>query len=156
MSPPPGPPPPPSPQEVPLSPSLLAGSHHLLQQEQRTGVNAEEFHSLGRQLHSVTERIEVRTNPGPPSADRDMTFEEKRKLSVFVGALDGDKLDRVIEIITQEQPELPGKGLCDCVFVLSCWSSLPLSAHSCQRTGAPSKVLGQFDVYSFGLLRDAI
>ena len=53
----------------------------------------------------------MRANPGPPNADRDMTFEEKRKLSVFVGALDGDKLDRVIEIITQEQPELPGKGL---------------------------------------------
>ena len=91
-----------------------------LQQEQRNGVNAEEFHSLGRQLHNVTERIEVRTNPGPPSADRDMTFEEKRKLSVFVGALDGDKLDRVIEIITQEQPELPGKALCHSVSVLSC------------------------------------
>ena len=45
-----------------------------------------------------------------------MTFEEKRKLSVFVGALDGDKLDRVIEIITQEQPELPGKAFCTLVF----------------------------------------
>ena len=55
-----------------------------------------------------------------------MTFEEKRKLSVFVGALDGDKLDRVIEIISQEQPELPGKALCSMVFVLSCWSSLTL------------------------------
>lgn len=56
----------------------------------------------------MTERMEVRINPGPPSAERDMTFDEKRKLSVFMGALDGDKLERVIEIITQEQPDLPG------------------------------------------------
>ena len=73
-------------------------------------MNAEEFHSLSRQLHEVTERMEVRANPGPPGADRDMTFEEKRKLSVFMGALDADKLDRVIEIISQDQPDLPGKA----------------------------------------------
>ena len=82
-----------------------------MQQEQQNGVSAEEFHSLGRQLHDVTERMEVRQNPGPPSADRDMTFDEKRKLSVFMGALDGDKLGKVIEIIEQEQPELPGEPI---------------------------------------------
>ena len=71
-------------------------------------MNAEEFHSLGRQLHDVTERIEIRTNPGPPTADRDMTFDEKRKLSVYIGSLDGDKLERVFEIINQEEPDLPG------------------------------------------------
>ena len=80
-----------------------------LQQEQRNGVSAEEFHSLGRQLHDVTERMDVRINPGPPGPDREMTFDEKRKLSVFMGALDGDKLGKVIEIIEQEQPDLPGK-----------------------------------------------
>ena len=81
------------------------------QQEQRNGVSAEEFHSLGRQLHDVTERIEIRTNPGPPGPDRDMTFDEKRKLSVYIGSLDGDKLERVFEIITQEEPDLPGRVL---------------------------------------------
>lgn len=75
-------------------------------------MNAEEFHSLSRQLHEVTERMEVRANPGPPGADRDMTFEEKRKLSVFMGALDYDKLDRVVEIVSQDQPDLPGKAPC--------------------------------------------
>ena len=55
-----------------------------------------------------------------------MTFEEKRKLSVFVGALDGDKLDRVIEIITQEQPELPGKDICNLALALSWWSNRTL------------------------------
>ena len=56
----------------------------------------------------MTERIEIRTNPGPPSADRDMTFDEKRKLSVFISSIDGDKLGQVLEIITQEEPDLPG------------------------------------------------
>ena len=56
--------------------------------------------------------MEVRANPGPPGADRDMTFEEKRKLSVFMGALDYDKLDRVVEIVSQDQPDLPGKAPC--------------------------------------------
>ena len=80
----------------------------VCQQEQRNGVSAEEFHSLGRQLHDVTERIEIRTNPGPPGPERDMNFDEKRKLSVYIGSLDGDKLERVFEIITQEEPDLPG------------------------------------------------
>lgn len=64
---------------------------------------------LGRQLHDVTEHIEIQSNPGPPGPDRDMTFDEKRKLSVYIGSLDGDKLERVFEIITQEEPDLPGK-----------------------------------------------
>ena len=59
----------------------------------------------------MTERIEIRTNPGPPGPDRDMTFDEKRKLSVYIGSLDGDKLERVFEIITQEEPDLPGRVL---------------------------------------------
>lgn len=90
-----------------------------MQQEQRNGVNAEEFHNLSRQLRDVTERMEVRANPGPPGADRDMTYEEKRKLSVFMGSLDADKLDRVVEIISQDQPELPGKL---CHLTLATWN----------------------------------
>ena len=97
-----------------------------MHQDQRNGINAEEFHSLSRQLHDVTERMDVRANPGPPSADRDMTFDEKRKLSVFMGSLDGDRLDRVIEIITQEQPELPGKANHACSSCL-----VTMSRHTC-------------------------
>jgi len=37
-----------------------------------------------------------------------MTFDEKRKLSVFISSIDGDKLGQVLEIITQEEPDLPG------------------------------------------------
>ncbi len=71
----------------------------------------------------MTERIEIRTNPGPPSADRDMTFDEKRKLSVFISSIDGDKLGQVLEIITQEEPDLPGM-LCIPSYMHSFFASL--------------------------------
>ncbi len=60
-----------------------------------------------QKVHDVTERTEMRTNPGPPSIDRDMTFDEKRKLSVFIASLDGDQLEQVLEVIMQE-PDLSG------------------------------------------------
>ncbi len=71
----------------------------------------------------MTERIEIRTNPGPPSADRDMTFDEKRKLSVFISSLDGDKLEQVLEILMQEEPDLPGM-FCSPSYIHSFFASL--------------------------------
>jgi hypothetical protein len=40
---------------------------------------------------------------GPMSPDRDMTFEEKRKLSAMLVSLPGEKMDRVLEILQQHQ-----------------------------------------------------
>lgn len=72
--------------------------------------NPEDFHRLGRHLRDVTEHIEFQSNPGIPRSDRDMSFEEKRKLSVFITEMDGDKLEQVLEIVSQDQQEgLPGK-----------------------------------------------
>ena len=62
--------------------------------------------------------IEIRTNPCPAFPDRVITFDEKRKLSVYIGSLDGDKLERVFEIITQEEPDLPGMTSC-CSFIIA-------------------------------------
>ena len=79
------------------------------------GVSAEELNRLGRHLRDVTDRIEIGTNPGPPNASRDMNYDEKRKLSIFMGELDGDKLEKVIEIISQDQEDgLPGESVCVC------------------------------------------
>jgi len=60
-----------------------------------------------QKVHDVTERTEMRINPGLASTDRDMTFDEKRKLSVFIASLDGDQLEQVLEVIMQE-PDLSG------------------------------------------------
>ena len=73
-------------------------------------MSAEELNRLGRHLRDVTDRIEIQTNPGPANASRDMNYDEKRKLSIFMGELDGDKLEKVIEIISQDQEDgLPGE-----------------------------------------------
>ena len=40
-----------------------------------------------------------------------MIFDEKRKLAIFMGDLDAVQLGKVIEIIEQDQPDLPGKPL---------------------------------------------
>lgn len=82
-----------------------------LSDTQEGGVNAGDLHRLGRHLRDVTEHIEFQSNPGAPRSDRDMTFEEKRKLSVFISEMDGDKLENVLEIVSQDQQEgLPGKN----------------------------------------------
>lgn len=74
-------------------------------------MNAGDLHRLGRHLRDVTEHIEFQSNPGAPRSDRDMTFEEKRKLSVFISEMDGDKLENVLEIVSQDQQEgLPGEN----------------------------------------------
>ena len=96
-------------------------------------MNAEEFHSLGRQLHDVTEHIEIRTNPGPPGADRDMTFDEKRKLSVYIASLDGDKLEKVLEIIMQEEPDLPGMPSCHSTSHHQAYPCLERTPHFCRK-----------------------
>lgn len=103
------------------------------------GVSAEELNRLGRHLRDVTDRIEIGTNPGPANASRDMNYDEKRKLSIFMGELDGDKLEKVIEIISQDQEDgLPGESVTipDLVHIAvtvslcpGCWSlqELPTS-----------------------------
>ena len=55
---------------------------------------------MDRELRELTERIDFNTqrHPGPPGG-RDMTFEEKRRLSIGLGNLPGDKVERVLEII---------------------------------------------------------
>jgi hypothetical protein len=40
---------------------------------------------------------------GPMSPDRDMTFEEKRKLSAMLVSLPGEKMDRVLQILQEHQ-----------------------------------------------------
>ena len=72
-------------------------------------MNPVDFHRLGKHLREATEHIEFQSNPGAPNPDRDMSFEEKRKLSLFITEMDGDKLEKVLEIVTQGQQEaLPG------------------------------------------------
>lgn len=39
-----------------------------------------------------------------PPGNRDMTFEEKRRLSHALGALPGDRLGRVLDIVRESQP----------------------------------------------------
>ncbi len=90
----------------------LEGEEVVLAEQEQSGSTAESKPDSApqdqvRKVHDVTERIETCTNPGPASTDRDMTFDEKRKLSVFIASLDGDQLEQVLEVIMQE-PDLSG------------------------------------------------
>ena len=92
----------------------LEGNEVVLAEQEQSGSTAESKPESAPQdqvkgkVHDVTERTEMRTNPGPFSTDRDMTFDEKGKLSAFIASLDGDKLEQVLEVIVQEEPNLSG------------------------------------------------
>lgn len=58
------------------------------------------------ELQSLVDKAAAREAPLPPGPGRDMTFEEKRKLSHAVGTLAGERLARVLEIIA-EGPSAP-------------------------------------------------
>ncbi len=91
---------------------LVEGNEVVLAEQEQSGSTAVSMPDSAPQdqvqkVHDVTERTEMRTNTGPASTDRDMTFDEKTKLSVFIASLDGDQLEQVLTIIMQE-PDLSG------------------------------------------------
>ena len=92
----------------------LEGDEVVLAEQEQSGSTADTKPESAPQdqvkgkVHDVAERTKMRTNPAPPSTDRDMTFDEKGKLSAFIASLDGDKLEQVLEVIVQEEPNLSG------------------------------------------------
>ncbi len=80
-------------------------------------------HDQVRKLHEVTERFEICSNP---NADRNLTLDEKSKLSACIASLDGDQLGQVLEVVMQEEPDLPGMfcSPCSLLFIWSCTHSL--------------------------------
>jgi hypothetical protein len=73
---------------------------------------AGEFRRGERDLHSLTRgksssRLGSQPKPRPDEiGKRPMTFEEKRKLSVNLERLPGDKLERIVQIIKKRNPDL--------------------------------------------------
>jgi hypothetical protein len=61
------------------------------------------------ELQALVDKAAAREALPPPGPGRDMTFEEKRKLSHAVGTLPGERLARVLEIIA-EGPSAPAVG----------------------------------------------
>ena len=62
---------------------------------------------MDAELQELTKKAEARLAPPPaPGPGRDMSFEEKRKLSHTLGQLPGERLTRVLEIIA-EGPSAP-------------------------------------------------
>jgi len=60
---------------------------------------------MARELQALADAVEQREGAaGAPPGGRDMTFEEKRRLSHALGALPGDRLGRVLDIICESQP----------------------------------------------------
>lgn len=51
------------------------------------------------ELQELAAKATVRTSSQPPGPGREMTFEEKRRLSHLIGTLPGERLARVLEII---------------------------------------------------------
>jgi len=61
--------------------------------------------AMARELQALADAVEQREGAaGAPPGGRDMTFEEKRRLSHALGALPGDRLGRVLDIIRESQP----------------------------------------------------
>lgn len=90
---------------------------------------------VNAELQELTAKYEARAGPPPPPGPgRDMTFEEKRRLSHALGQLPGERLARVLEIIAEgpSAPQLVGRGregACGhCCY--ACIRSRGLSHHS--------------------------
>jgi len=65
----------------------------------------ERMESMARELQALQDQVEQREGAAAlPPGGRDMTFEEKRRLSHALGALPGDSLGRVLDIIRESQP----------------------------------------------------
>ncbi|KAK9820846.1 hypothetical protein WJX81_007969 [Elliptochloris bilobata] len=65
----------------------------------------ERMESMAREMQALQDQVEQREGAAAlPPGDRDMTFEEKRRLSHALGALPGDRLGRVLDIIRESQP----------------------------------------------------
>lgn len=58
------------------------------------------------ELQELTRKVEAQGQPLPPGPGREMTFEEKRKLSHSMGSLSGERLVHVLQIIA-EGPSAP-------------------------------------------------
>lgn len=58
------------------------------------------------ELQELTRKVEAHGQPLPPGPGREMTFEEKRKLSHAMGSLSGERLVHVLQIIA-EGPSAP-------------------------------------------------
>lgn len=59
-----------------------------------------------QQLRALVEKAPAKKPPASVDYSRDMTWEEKRKLSQQIGDLHGDKLSRVIEIIAEHNANI--------------------------------------------------
>ncbi|KAK9820597.1 hypothetical protein WJX72_012140 [[Myrmecia] bisecta] len=70
---------------------------------------ARRMRDMDRELRSLQRQAEARTGPLPPDPSRDMTLEEKRKLSQQLGSLPGERLERVMDIIAQGTFQLEGQ-----------------------------------------------
>jgi Bromodomain extra-terminal - transcription regulation/Bromodomain len=66
----------------------------------------DKLREVDAELQELTRKVAEREAPPAPGPGRDMTFEEKRKLSHTLGTLPGERLTRVLEIIS-EGPSAP-------------------------------------------------
>jgi hypothetical protein len=68
------------------------------------------------ELQALVEKARAREAPPPPGPGREMTFEEKRKLSHAMGTFPGERLARVLEIVAagpSAPPAEAGAEECD-------------------------------------------
>jgi hypothetical protein len=66
-----------------------------------------QIQSLAKSRPSPAVRSSAQAKPRPDDVEkRPMTFEEKRKLSVNLESLPGDKLERIVQIIKKRNPEV--------------------------------------------------
>lgn len=61
----------------------------------------EKIKAVDAELQDLANKAIARNQPPPPGPGREMTFEEKRKLSVALAAMPGERLTRVLEIVAE-------------------------------------------------------
>ena len=89
----------------------------LAEQEQSASTAESEPESAPHdqmKLRDLTERIEICSNP---SADRDMTLDEKSKLTACIASLNGFELEQVLEIVMREEPDVAGMFCSPCSLI---------------------------------------
>jgi hypothetical protein len=59
----------------------------------------EKIKEVDAELQELASKAAIRTTSQPPGPGRELTFEEKRRLSHLIGTLPGERLARVLEII---------------------------------------------------------
>ncbi len=108
----------------------------------------EQVEWMKKEMESLMSNGRSSTGGARRKVDRQMSFEEKRKLSVNIGNLPQDKVGRVVQIIRQKMPQLasgevpPVAPAALAAALLAATGTRPLDAVRQQRRGPAARCCG--------------